>query len=120
MNKLINDPSVEINEAEGDGRKFAAPSSIENEMFRALTRAQAAVFPGRSTIPTMSTGATDSAYLRPLGVHAYGLGTVADPRDGGLRAHGNDERVPIAGIRPFLEIIYRAVVEVAAAPTKPE
>ena len=117
LNRLINDPSVEINEVEGDGRKFAAPSSIDNEMFRALTHAQTAVFPGRATIPTMSTGATDSAYLRPLGVHAYGLGTVADQRDGGLRAHGNDERVPIAGVRPFLEFVYRAVQE-AAGSTK--
>ena len=96
-------------------RKFAAPSGLETEMFLALTRAQAAVFPGRATIPTMSTGATDSAYLRPLGVHAYGLGSVADPRDGGVRAHGNDERIAIAGIRPFLELVYRAVADVAAA-----
>ncbi len=119
LHQLINDPSVEINEAEGDGRKFAAPSGLETEMYRALVKAQATVFPGRATIPTMSTGATDSAYLRPLGVHAYGLGSVADPKDGGVRAHGNDERISIAGIRPFLELIYRAVVDVAAAPPSP-
>ena len=117
LHQLIADPSIEISEASGDGRQFAAPSSLETEMFRALTRAQAAVFPGRTTIPTMSTGATDSAYLRPLGVHAYGLGSVVDPRDGGTRQHGNDERISIAGIRPFLEFVYRAVAEVAAAPS---
>lgn len=116
LHQLINDPTVDISEAQGDGRGFAAPSGLETDMYRALVNAQVAVFPGRSTIPTMSTGATDSAYLRPLGVHAYGLGSVMDPRDGGNRAHGNDERTSIAGIRPFLELVYRAVVDVAAAP----
>jgi acetylornithine deacetylase/succinyl-diaminopimelate desuccinylase-like protein len=116
LRTLINDPSVDVVEAEGDGRKFAAPSRIDNEMFRALEHAQASVFPGRATIPSMSTGATDSAYLRPLGVQAYGLGSVVDQADGGARVHGNDERTKIAGLRPFLELVYRAVVEVAAAP----
>ena len=116
VGQLINDPSVDVSEAQGDGRGFAAPSGLETDMYRALVRAQTAVFPGRSTIPTMSTGATDSAYLRPLGVHAYGLGSVVDQRDGGARQHGNDERIAIAGIRPFLELVYRAVAEVAATP----
>ena len=84
-------------------------------MFVALERAQASVFPGAVTIPSMGTGATDSAYLRPLGVQAYGLGSVVDLADGGARAHGNDERVSIAGIRQFLEFVYTAVVDVAAA-----
>ena len=69
----------------------------------------------RLTLPTMSTGATDSAYLRPLGVHAYGLGSVAGAADGGNRVHGNDERTSIAGLRQFLEFVYRAVIDVAAA-----
>jgi acetylornithine deacetylase/succinyl-diaminopimelate desuccinylase-like protein len=116
MRALIDDPAVEITEAEGDGRKFAPPSGIETEMYRALVRAQGAVFPGCATIPTMSTGATDSAYLRPLGVHAYGLGSVASLADGGNRVHGNDERTSVAGMRQFLEFVYRAVVDVAAAP----
>jgi acetylornithine deacetylase/succinyl-diaminopimelate desuccinylase-like protein len=115
LGQLIDDPSVEIVQAEGDGRKFAPPSGLDTPMFAALERAQAAVFPQALTIPTMSTGATDSAYLRPLGVQAYGLGTVAGIVDGGNRVHGNDERVNLAGVRSFLELVYRAVVDVAAA-----
>ncbi len=116
LRQLIDDPAVEIVPAEGDGRKFAPPSGLDTAMFAALERAQAAVFPQAITIPTMSTGATDSAYLRPLGVQAYGLGTVAGTVDGGNRVHGNDERVNLAGLRPFLEFVYRAVVDVAATP----
>ena len=115
MAALINDPSVEIVQAEGDGRKFAAPSGLKTEMFAALERAQAKVFPGCVTIPSMGTGATDSAYLRPRGVQAYGLGSVVDFADGGARAHGNDERVSLAGIRLFLEFVYRAVTDVTVA-----
>jgi acetylornithine deacetylase/succinyl-diaminopimelate desuccinylase-like protein len=63
----------------------------------------------------MSVGATDSAFLRAKGVQAYGLGTVSNPVTGGNRAHGNDERVNLAGIRTFLEFVYLAVTGVAAA-----
>ncbi len=116
LRQLIDDPSVEIVQAEGDGRKFAAPSALGTPMFAALEHAQAAVFPHATIIPTMSTGATDSAYLRPLGVQAYGIGTVAGLADGGNRVHGNDERVNLAGLHAFLEFVYRAVAEVAVAP----
>ena len=115
MRRLIDDPAVEITPAEGDGRKFAPPSRLDTDLFAALERAQAKVFPGCLTLPSLSTGATDSTYLRPLGVQVYGLGSVVDQADGGARPHGNDERVEIAGIRQFLEFVYTAVADVAAA-----
>jgi acetylornithine deacetylase/succinyl-diaminopimelate desuccinylase-like protein len=60
----------------------------------------------------MLTGATDSAQLRAKGVQAYGLSTpgLAEERP---RMHGNDERVPVAGVGMFIEYLYRAVVDVA-------
>jgi len=115
MRRLIDDPAIEIAQAETDGRKFSPPSRLDTELFMALQRAQAKVFPGCVTLPSLSTGATDSPYLRPLGVQVYGLGSVVDQTDGGARQHGNDERIPIAGIRQFLEFVYAAVADVAVA-----
>jgi acetylornithine deacetylase/succinyl-diaminopimelate desuccinylase-like protein len=115
MRRLIDDPAIEIGQAETDGRKFAPPSRLDTELFTALARAQAKVFPGCLTLPSLSTGATDSPYLRPRGVQVYGLGSVIDQADGGSRQHGNDERIAIAGIRQFLEFVYAAVVDVAIA-----
>jgi acetylornithine deacetylase/succinyl-diaminopimelate desuccinylase-like protein len=115
LERVIDDPLVTVTRAGGLERPATAPSRLDNEMFAALERAQAAMFPGSTVVPIMQTGATDSAQLRAKGVQAYGLGTVYNEADGGGRIHGNNERVQIAGIRPFLEYVYRAVTDVAAA-----
>ncbi|MFI5336212.1 MAG: M20/M25/M40 family metallo-hydrolase, partial [Opitutales bacterium] len=114
LDRLVDDPAITITRVETSIFPATPPSGIQNEMFAALERAQAAVFPGSTTIPMLQVGATDSSYLRLKGVQAYGLGTVSSNADGGNRVHGNNERVNLAGLRPFLEYVYRAVVDVAA------
>lgn len=73
---------------------------------------QAELFPSAVTIPTMLTGGTDSAQLRAAGVLAYGVGLPTDAATGS-RAHGNDERTPVAGIVSFVEFLYKTVLEVS-------
>lgn len=111
----IGDPAITITPSEYNNFPATPPSGLKTEMFAALERAQQKVFPGKVVIPIMSTGATDSAFLRAKGVQAYGLGTVADIATGGTRAHGNDERVSIAGVKSFLEFVYHATIDIAAA-----
>jgi len=113
LEKVINDPAITITPSAFNNFPATPPSGLNTEMFAALERAQKAVFPGKVVIPIMQTGATDSAFLRAKGVQAYGLGAVADPATGGTRPHGNDERVSIAGIKPFLEFVYLVTVDVA-------
>ncbi|MDH5590560.1 MAG: M20/M25/M40 family metallo-hydrolase, partial [Gemmatimonadota bacterium] len=112
MAALIDDPAVEI-VPPGRRRPVNPPMPMDSELFRALETAQAEVFPGGLTVPTMLTGATDSAQLRAAGVLTYGLGVVRG--DEGSLAHGNDERVSIEGVGRFVEYLYGVVTEVAAA-----
>jgi acetylornithine deacetylase/succinyl-diaminopimelate desuccinylase-like protein len=114
MRQVINDPAVEIVPPQPGGRPIAPPSRLDTEMFRALERSQQRVFPGVPTIPMMLTGATDSAQLRAKGVQAYGIGPVRSDDDA-RRVHGNDERLSIDGLGKFLEYMWWAVTEVAAA-----
>ena len=114
LRKAINDPEIEI--VRGDktnDRPAGAPSSIHSEMFQALERAQAKLFPGAVTLPMMGTGATDSAQLRAKGVQAYGIGAATSDEDA-LRVHGNDERIRLEGAGKFVDYLYTAVVDVAA------
>jgi len=113
LRRIINDPAVEVIPME-NYRPKNAPSRVDAEMFRALEKAQAAVFPGAITLPLMGTGATDSAQLRAKGVQAYGISSPGTDQDA-EGSHGNDERVSIEGLGQFIEFVYRAVVEVAAA-----
>ena len=113
LRKLIADPQIEVIPPTG-GRPTSAPSRLDTEMFAALERAQKKVFPGSVTIPMMLTGATDSAQLRAKGVQAYGIGSVTGDREvSGV--HGNDERISVAGLGKFLEFVWSAVTDIAAA-----
>ena len=115
LRKAIDDPEIEIVRRDtSNDRPAGAPSSIHNEMFEALERAQAKLFPGAVTLPMMVTGATDSAELRAKGVQAYGIGAPTSDEDA-LRVHGNDERIRLEGVGKFVEYVYSAVVSVAEA-----
>ena len=113
MRKIIDNPRVELVVSKGP-RNPAPPSRLDTELFLALERAQQKLFPDAITLPSMQTGATDSAFLRENGVQAYGIGTVLTEEDS-LRGHGNDERVSIHGLGLFLQFLWEAVVNVAAS-----
>lgn len=113
--RLINDPQVEIVDAEAQfARPATPPSGLNTDAFHALERAQQKVFPGVPTVPIMQAGATDSSQLRAKGVQAYGLGTPSSISDRS-RIHGNDERVDIKGFGKFVEFLYAATVDIAGA-----
>jgi acetylornithine deacetylase/succinyl-diaminopimelate desuccinylase-like protein len=114
VRKIFNDPKIEIVRIARAERPAGAPSSIHNEMFEALERAQAEIFPGALTIPLMTTGATDSAQLRAKGVQAYGIGAPGSDDDL-LRVHGNDERLSLNALGKFVDYLYMVVIDVAAS-----
>jgi acetylornithine deacetylase/succinyl-diaminopimelate desuccinylase-like protein len=114
LTALVADPAIEITRTTFGARPSPPPSGLQTDMFRALESAQAKLFPGTATLPMMLTGATDSAELRVKGVQAYGLGSVVGDKERSA-IHGNDERLSIAGLGQFVQLIYAAVTEVAAA-----
>jgi acetylornithine deacetylase/succinyl-diaminopimelate desuccinylase-like protein len=116
LKQLVNDPAITIERTTGAaaGRPAPPPSGLQTDLFHALESAQTKVFPGVVTVPMMLTGATDSAQLRVKGVQAYGLGSVASDRERAA-VHGNDERLSVDGLGKFVQLIYTAVVDVAAA-----
>src|SRR5437588_463915 len=111
--KLINDPQVQIVDAETqNARPATPPSGLDTDAFHALERVQQKVFPGVQTIPIMQVGATDSSELRAKGVQAYGIGSPMSLEDM-KRIHGNDERMEITGFGKFVEFLYAATVDIA-------
>jgi len=112
---VIADSNVEVAPT-SRSRPAGAPSRIDSEMFQALERVQQRMFPGAITLPSMLTGATDTAQLRARGVQAYGFGPIVDESDGGIGgAHADDERLAEASIHKLVEFLWYSVVEVAAS-----
>jgi acetylornithine deacetylase/succinyl-diaminopimelate desuccinylase-like protein len=113
LRRLINDPAVEVIPLPRY-RPVPPAAPLDSEMFRALEKAQSAVFPEAITIPEMGTGSNDSAQLLAKGVKSYGVGSPGTDEDA-EGYHGNDERISIEALGQYVEFLYRAVVEVAAA-----
>jgi len=113
---IINDPSVEI-VPEGVYRPASAPSSLNNEMFRALETVADRMFPGVVTLPTMLTGATDMAQVRAQGTQCYGFGPIRSEADiaGPGGAHGDDERILQSSLLSFVQFLWFTVIEIAAS-----
>ena len=113
MKRIVNDDSVTIEPPDLTDSMPAAPaSSIHTEMYRALEEAQKKLLPGAIALPVMSTGATDSAFLRAKGVDAYGIRV---PRTFGENTgvHGNDERIELRYVALYQRLVQEAMEEVS-------
>jgi acetylornithine deacetylase/succinyl-diaminopimelate desuccinylase-like protein len=84
------------------------PSPLRPDLMSTVESLTRAMFPGVIVVPVMSTGATDSLYLRIAGIPTYGIdGTFGDIDD--VRAHGRDERVGVKQYFAGLEFQYRLI-----------
>jgi acetylornithine deacetylase/succinyl-diaminopimelate desuccinylase-like protein len=92
----------------------APPSTVDSPMFQAIADAITALDDSIRTIPYLSTGATDSAALRRLGIQAYGLLPFPLTQEDEERMHGHDERVAIASLSFGLKLVYDLVQRMTA------
>jgi acetylornithine deacetylase/succinyl-diaminopimelate desuccinylase-like protein len=111
LERLVNDSLVEF---KINSRGEDAPASDFNSpMFAAIRESAAALDPNLTTVPYLSTGATDSARLRAWGMQAFGLLPFPLNQDDEERMHGNDERVPLASLEFGTKLVYGAIARVA-------
>jgi acetylornithine deacetylase/succinyl-diaminopimelate desuccinylase-like protein len=91
------------------------PSPLTPEIMSAVERVTQALWPGVPVVPTMSTGATDSRYLRSAGIPAYGTSGMFGEVDD-IRAHGRDERLLVRSLYEGQEYLYRLVKVLSSKP----
>lgn len=87
----------------------APPSDFRSPMFAAIEQALVDVDPGLAVVPYLSTGATDSARLRRMGIKAYGLLPFPLAEDDEQRMHAADERVPVPALEYAIRVVYGIV-----------
>ena len=111
LRAIVSEPGVTI---EITHRGEEAPASDPgSEMFSAIAEAARGLDPQLAVVPYLSTGVTDSARLRMLGVKAYGVLPFPMVQSDEERMHGNDERVPLASLHFGLRLIYGAISRIA-------
>ncbi len=90
-----------------------AISTTKTALYRAIESVIAARRPGAVVVPGVTTGFTDSHFLRDLGIPAYGFMPLVLGADDRRRVHGNDERVNIDELRHAVDLFYEVVARIA-------
>jgi acetylornithine deacetylase/succinyl-diaminopimelate desuccinylase-like protein len=114
VKRIVNDPAIEVAYTGPATRPKGAPANLESEAFRAI-EAGVKTHYNTVTLPTMSTGATDMAYLRGKGIQCYGIGPATDSEDGpkGFGSHSDQERILESELHRFLRFNWDIVLSLA-------
>ncbi len=112
LKRIIADTSMSI---ECTYSSFVAPlSPLRDDLMVTAEKISASLWPGVKVSPVMSTGATDSKYLRRSGIPAYGIsGMFTDIDD--VRAHGKDERIGVIEFYKGVDFMYNFMKEISIA-----
>ena len=111
LRAVVSEPGVTI-EITHRGEEGPA-SDPGSEMFGAIAGAARELDPKMAVVPYLSTGVTDSARLRLLGVKAYGVLPFPMLQSDEERMHGNDERVPLKSLDFGTRLIFGAIERIA-------
>jgi len=114
VKNVVNDPAVEVAWSARDVRPGSGAAKLDSEVFKVLEANVTKTY-NAPTLPTMSTGATDMAYLRAKGIQCYGIGPATDVEDGplGFGAHSDQERILESEILRFVRFNWDVVVDLA-------
>jgi acetylornithine deacetylase/succinyl-diaminopimelate desuccinylase-like protein len=108
--KVFADPKISVQELGGIGgttnRKSFAPPPLRPDVFQPLEKVVAKMWPGLLVIPDMATGASDGVYTNAAGMPTYCVSGEAIDRDD-IRAHGKDERIPVASFYKGVDFYYQ-------------
>lgn len=114
MCACVDDPGITFTLA---GHTEAAPvSDPDSDMFNAIADSARELDPSMTVVPYLSTGGTDSAHLRRLGIDSYGILPFPMEQDDEERMHGHDERIPLASLHFGTRLIFESIRRVATAP----
>ena len=114
LDQAIGDPAVKITLPEV--RNVAsAPPPLDPKVLGPAEKLAAEMWPGVPAVRLMSAGATDGAFLTPVGIPTYGItGRFGDPDGNGV--HGLNERLRVKGLYESRDYLYRLMKIYADQP----
>jgi carboxypeptidase PM20D1 len=117
VRRVVDDPEVAVR-ALPKRREPTRASRIDGPGWEAVARTVREVFPGTVVAPYLMVAGTDSRHFRDLCDCVYQFVPfrveVADMK----RAHGTDERIPVAAVPDAVRFYRRLIGNVAGAPAE--
>ncbi|HEX4582638.1 MAG TPA: M20/M25/M40 family metallo-hydrolase [Acidobacteriaceae bacterium] len=95
-------------------KKALPPAAIKPEVMQALEQVAGKMWPGVPVVSTMADGASDGIYTNGAGMPTYGVSGIALESDD-VRAHGKDERLPVASYDRGVDFYYDLLKTLTAA-----
>lgn len=108
---LVADPACEITVADATGLGVGLASPADGDFVKALAAVAKRQDPGATVVPVLAPATTDSVYYRAHGLACYGFEPFALSDDDYARAHGLDERLPVAELGRGVERLTDLLVE---------
>jgi acetylornithine deacetylase/succinyl-diaminopimelate desuccinylase-like protein len=116
LERAINDTGVKVTWTLKDAPKFGrSVTPIDPQLLGAATELTKKMWGDIPVIPVMSTGATDGAHLRAVGIPTYGVKGMFS-RNGETNAHGRDEKMRVKSFYEGVEFLDQLVRQVSASP----
>ncbi len=104
LKSIIGDAEVEI-------IQYSPPtlSPADSEAYRLVVETMKESLGDVPILPAISPGATDSRFLRDIGVPSYGIGMMTYDIDPAMKAsvHGKNEKVDVKSLREKAEFLVR-------------
>ena len=115
LRECVEDPEIAFAIAAHSDE--APASDPDSAMFNAIAGAAESIDPELTVVPYLSTGGTDSAHLRRIGIDCYGILPFPMEQSDEERMHGHDERVPVASLHFGTRLIFESIRRVASQAT---
>ncbi|MES2068874.1 MAG: M20/M25/M40 family metallo-hydrolase [Pseudomonadota bacterium] len=110
LKELVANPAIEVKQWLAPTP--SPPSALNPAILEPIQQISEQMWPGVPLIPAMSTGASDSLFMRKAGIPMYGVsGIFADSAD--VHAHGLNERLLQSRLYDGREFLYKLVKKLA-------
>jgi acetylornithine deacetylase/succinyl-diaminopimelate desuccinylase-like protein len=115
--KVFADTGIKITNTQAKEPDFPKSTlPVDPTLLAAATDLTKSMFGDIPVVPTMSTGATDSHYLRAVGIPSYGISGIFS-LPGETNAHGRDEKLRVKSYYDGLEFLDGLVRRLAGGVT---
>jgi acetylornithine deacetylase/succinyl-diaminopimelate desuccinylase-like protein len=93
--------------------KSLPPSPLDTDLFHAISKFAAANDPGCPVVPLLLPGATDSRFLREMGMIVYDFSPFRLTEKELMKVHGNNERISLENLRFGMKMMVDIMKEIA-------
>jgi acetylornithine deacetylase/succinyl-diaminopimelate desuccinylase-like protein len=106
--KTVQDPKIAITMKPPRSQVAKIPPPLTPPIMDPIKASAAKIWPGVPVIPVLTAGATDGAFLTPVGIPTYGVtGMFGDPDGNGV--HGLNERIRVSSLYNGRDFLYELV-----------